>query len=386
MAQYGYWVDLATLRLADGSTADKPRTWIQGFPFGEYDHPMFGKIKFTADKAKEVVANFTNNVRGTKLDIDYDHKLHSGEAAGWIEDMQSNASGLQILVEWTSKAWSAIQDGAYRYFSPEFADEWKHPKTHETHKNVLFGGGITNRPFLKDIMPINMSELTLESQPQPKEKKVDPKLLRRLLKLSEDATDEEVEAAAQAAVTASEKSAEDDKKDEPETSTGLSEEVITRLKEVAPGVTDVIKQLTDTVAGLQSTVQTQQAALQMAEVSGIVKQFTEPGSGNALPAALKDQLVTTLMEGDPVKKNAALVKLLSEVQTKGLVPLGEIGAGQGAGDSTGGEEGATFYKSVTKLMEDSEGKLSFADAVSAASAMDPAGYNAFRESSYAFKI
>ena len=34
-------------------------------------------------------------------------------------------------MEWTAKAWEAIKSKAYRYFSPEFDDEWSDPKTGE---------------------------------------------------------------------------------------------------------------------------------------------------------------------------------------------------------------------------------------------------------------
>jgi hypothetical protein len=54
----------------------------------------------------------------------------------------------------------------------------------------LFGGGITNRPFLKDLLPLNLSELSF-AEPK-KETKLDPKELRKELGLPEDATDDQV--------------------------------------------------------------------------------------------------------------------------------------------------------------------------------------------------
>jgi hypothetical protein len=160
---FGYMVDLTGLQFADGANGS-PTSWIQCMPLGTYEHPFFGEIDFTPEKLKQFAASVHNQVRGTELDIDYDHKMNSGEAAGWVKDAEVRESeGLWILVEWTKTAAEKIKEKAYKYFSPEFADKWKHPKTGAIYENVLFGGGITNRPFLKDILPLNLSELVQES-------------------------------------------------------------------------------------------------------------------------------------------------------------------------------------------------------------------------------
>ena len=127
-------------------------------PLGKYSHPIYGEIDITPDKVQRFANNVNNRIRTTELDIDYDHKEYNGEAAGWVKQAEPRENGLWILVEWTAKAWEAIKSKAYRYFSPEFDDEWSDPKTGEKYTDVLFGGGITNRPFLKDILPLNLSE------------------------------------------------------------------------------------------------------------------------------------------------------------------------------------------------------------------------------------
>jgi hypothetical protein len=124
--------------------------------------------------------------------------MFSGEAAGWVKDAKyEKGHGLSVQVDWTPKAKEAIANKSYKYFSPEFADEWEHPKTQKVHKNVMFGGALTNRPFLKDILPVNLSELVID-QPTPTDPNpgglMDPKALRKALGLSEDATDADVNA------------------------------------------------------------------------------------------------------------------------------------------------------------------------------------------------
>src|SRR4051794_331314 len=192
--QVGYWSDLSAAQFDD----DARVTWIQALPIGSYEHPTYGKIEVTPEKVQQLAANVASNVRETELDIDYDHKAKGGEAAGWVKNAEARQNGLWLAVEWTKNAYQKIKDREYKYFSPEFTDEWKHPKTQVVHKNVLFGGGITNRPFLKDILPLNMSELFAEQQVHREESGMDPKKLRQLLGLPEDATEEQVTAATDA--------------------------------------------------------------------------------------------------------------------------------------------------------------------------------------------
>jgi hypothetical protein len=190
--QYGIWVDLDGLQFSDGSN----ETWIQAFTEGKYNHPLFGEINFDEEKLKGFADSVKKGVRGVQPDIDYDHKMFSGEAAGWIKDAKyEKGKGLSVQVDWTPKAKEAIANKSYKYFSPEFADEWEHPKTQKVHKNVMFGGALTNRPFLKDILPVNLSELAID-QPAPPDPNagglMDPKALRKALGLSDDASDADV--------------------------------------------------------------------------------------------------------------------------------------------------------------------------------------------------
>lgn len=193
--EVGYWVDLFNVKLSEDGTS----SWIQAFPLGKYQHPVFGEINVTSDRVQRMADGVKNKVRGQDLDINYDHNLKTTEAAGWVKDAEARTDGLWLFVEWTKDAFEKIKSKAFRYFSPEFTDEWVHPGTGQKFTDVLFGGGLTNRPFLKGILPINLSELTFpapastpEPPPTPKEGEVDLKELRKLLGLAEDATEEQV--------------------------------------------------------------------------------------------------------------------------------------------------------------------------------------------------
>jgi hypothetical protein len=164
---------------------------------GTYDHAVYGTINFTPEKLQQFADNVANNVRGVDLSIDYDHltvKAGQSEAAGWIKQVKFEGGILKGLVEFTKAAAEKIRTKAFRYFSPEFVDKWIDPAGQE-HKNVLFGGGLTNRPFLKNLLPINLSELSFGMPPTEEEEvEVDPKQLRASIGLAEDASQADVDA------------------------------------------------------------------------------------------------------------------------------------------------------------------------------------------------
>src|SRR6266498_998766 len=152
-------VDLFTIELAE----DEP-TVLHAMPNNKrFKHPVFGEIKFTPERIQNFADNVNNKVRGVDLDIDYDHKqssAHGTKAAGWVTKAEARPDGLHYHVEFTEEARKAIRNKEYRFFSPEFADSWKNPHTGKVHKDVAFGGGITNRPFLREhIAPVKLSDL-----------------------------------------------------------------------------------------------------------------------------------------------------------------------------------------------------------------------------------
>src|SRR5262245_25989773 len=190
MAQYGWWVDTSKFTLSDDGT------WVHALPFGSYQHPLHGEMVFDAAKLSALAASVTSHVRGIDPDIDYDHKTDpakGNKAAGWLKGAKVDANGLQLKIDFTPQARQELADKQYRYFSPEFADEWTDAQG-TVHKDVLMGGGLTNRPYMKNLFPVNLSELagTPPTPPTPPEVDVDLKKLRESLGLAEAATEEDV--------------------------------------------------------------------------------------------------------------------------------------------------------------------------------------------------
>ncbi len=398
----GYWVDLRGVSLNE----DGP-TWIQAMPLGEYNHPVHGKISITPERVQRFAANVKNRVRETDLDIDYDHKALTTEAAGWVKDADARPDGLWLLVDWTRKALQLIREKAFRYFSPEFVDEWEHPRGGK-FQDVLFGGGLTNRPFLKDILPINMSEV-FSAAPGPTltegGKAMTPdqlKILAKIYGLPEDSTAEMILGAAQFASAQAAGQTGDQQQQQqqqqPAQQTGQqgggqasgaqqgAQQVaasdgqnpdLVKLAETNPALA---KYLSD----LQSQVAVQGAALRVAEVTQLSERICNVEGGKYTVApAVRTQLSEVLTLA-PKALNDKLVPLFeSLLKTGGLVELGERVSAR----REGREEAANAVKAFTdKVAEvvDKE-KMSFADATVVVSAREPQLFANYQAASYAFK-
>jgi phage I-like protein len=386
---FGYWYDLARLQLDDsGNTA----TWIQAMPLGKYQHPVYGEIEITPEKVKQYADNVNNKVRGQDLDIDFDHKATGGEAAGWVKQAEDRGSdGLWLLVEWTKSAYQKLKEKAYRYFSPEYNDEWTHPQTGVVHKNVLFGGALTNRPFLKNILAINMSELFSGVKTDPPlppttdppgdtgggGNRMDPKVIRQMLGLSEDATDEAVtakltELAARPAAPAAPAGPPD---------APASPEEVARL----------IKSLSDVdgnpaLKALTELVQAQQKQLSnMAwerHQDAVEKQLTDldilmKDKQLAVPPAVKERLRDILLKS-PRQLGDQVFEAYKQTLELGLIDMTERGWQRRGGETSPTQQ----YLTEIDAKMATNSKLSYADAAAQVARENPALAMQYRDESY----
>lgn len=379
--EYGFLVDLAKYTFSE----DQP-TWVQAFPLGKWTHPKYGEINVTPDKVARMAANIKSNVRGQELDIDYDHKMHSGEASGWVKDAQTRTDGLWLAVQWTKDAYTKIKDGAYKYFSPEYADEWTNPVDNKVYQDVIFGGGITNRPFLKGILPLNLSE-AFDNVGINTGGKLDPKKIRELLKLSEDATDEEVTAKLNELVTP--------KPDDLGKSirailklsdTATEADITTKLNELTkpepsgdPTVqvlaesNPVIKQMLDEMTALK-------AANRLSEVNLALTELEADNSDFALAPNILSEVRTLALDA-PKAVGDKLINLLADVRKNGIVDLrAHGGKSPKRNDDSGDSATKRFNDAIAQSVKDN--KLSYAEAASAIAANDPELFREYRNESY----
>ena len=152
--------DLRSIRLTEGSDGFS-RSWIMLFPQGTYHHPEYGKLDFSAASLREFKKNFDTRVRGIEISLDENHDQN--KATGWLEEVQIRPAtgdlpaGLWGRVRWTELGEHDIKAQIYRYFSPEFGPHFDE-KTGRKTPNVILGGGLTNRPFLKDMPAVALKE------------------------------------------------------------------------------------------------------------------------------------------------------------------------------------------------------------------------------------
>ena len=129
-----------------------PSTWIPCLPKpGEYTHTRYGKITITKDRNQRFIDNFQNKVYQDQIPIDAEHESKLSGAFGYYKDFRTKGDGsVEALVEWTDRGREAVNKNRFKYFSPEWWDQWQDPMTQKVHKDVLIGGGLTTRPFFKE--------------------------------------------------------------------------------------------------------------------------------------------------------------------------------------------------------------------------------------------
>lgn len=139
---------------------------------GNYIHPVYGEILISKSVLETLKRNFDNNVRGQEISIDYTHENENGEnpAAFWIRSLEirpnSDGKGLGLFArgEYTLKGAKLVAEKEYKYSSADFVIDYI-DQNGKHNPYVLRGGTLTNRPFIKNMNPIKLSEF----QPVKKE-------------------------------------------------------------------------------------------------------------------------------------------------------------------------------------------------------------------------
>jgi len=147
--------------------AKDDKIWIHAIPFGFWPHPVYGDTHVNRERAANYVKNFKENVRRQDLPIGYEHgldKAKGDKAAGWIRDMEMREDGTWVQVEFTPTATKELSEKEWKYFSLEFNDLWLDPELDVTYEDVVEGGTLTNKPYAKDMVPINFSEAVLQEE------------------------------------------------------------------------------------------------------------------------------------------------------------------------------------------------------------------------------
>jgi len=151
---------LIQLQETDGQSSAPKR--VELLKAGRYEYEgFFSRSLLTIDKTlfDSLKKNFDASIRKTKLAVDYGHD-NGGPAAGWVEgvELAEDGSAFFILVDWTPEGKRALADREYCYISAEFHQNYRDNETGKLHGPTLFGAGLTNRPFIKGMKPVELSD------------------------------------------------------------------------------------------------------------------------------------------------------------------------------------------------------------------------------------
>lgn len=139
-----------------------PPEWIPYLPKpGQYQHPSWGTVKIDAARNRNFVEQFQRGVYQKQLPLDAEHQTTLSGAMGWIDALRQNSDGsVDAHVAWTDRGRKMMADQRFKYVSPSWFDEWPDPVDGTRHKDVLFGGALTTRPFFKEqsLRPLVASE------------------------------------------------------------------------------------------------------------------------------------------------------------------------------------------------------------------------------------
>lgn len=132
---------------------------IQIFRTGEWEHPGYGKVIINKDVIDDVVSHFNNRTRRIDLAVDENHE-ENHKALGWFREVYSEDDGeaCYAKIELTRKGAELLNEGAYKYFSPEIVFNKVDEESGESQSNLLIGGAFTNRPFFKGMQPLMATE------------------------------------------------------------------------------------------------------------------------------------------------------------------------------------------------------------------------------------
>jgi len=159
---------------------------IQILPFGKIHHDK-GDFEVTEEMIDEIITSKYED----DIVIDYEHQTTKdveAPAAGWIYELVKRTNGLWAKIkEWTPRAAEYIRNKEYRYISAVIDPQHKDHRTGEFKGWFLHSVGLTNVPWVKGMVPI-----TMKHQLQNLEEKQMLEKLIKLLKLKDDAKEEDV--------------------------------------------------------------------------------------------------------------------------------------------------------------------------------------------------
>ena len=152
------YIYITEITLDESGDDDKPViSTEQILRKGTFEHPMYGKLQFDDELFDKLIGNFNKNVRKVDIAVDVEHRPEEG-AAGWFRKLFKKDDGLYAEIEWTEKGVELIKGKIYKYMSADYTPNYIDPETGKQYGPTLLGAALTNRPFVKGMKPVNLSD------------------------------------------------------------------------------------------------------------------------------------------------------------------------------------------------------------------------------------
>lgn len=146
--------------LVGSPESGKRTSWVTLTRTGSFTDPRYGRFVISRDMLLSMVRNFEANVVGVQIFADLDHNPGNG-AAGEFKKLAVEGDRLRALVEWTDFGLDALKSKGYRYFSAEYHENWRDNEAGNEHGPVLLGAGLTIRPVIKGLDPVDPNTIRL---------------------------------------------------------------------------------------------------------------------------------------------------------------------------------------------------------------------------------
>lgn len=383
-----YLVDLTSTNFSENENTG----WVHALPIGTYQHPVFGQMAITAEKIRAFADSVKTKIRGIDPSINYMHGVNGGdgEAAGWVKDAEARPDGLWLFVEWVAEAAEKIKAKKFRYFSAEYQDKWTNAEG-KSFKDVFFGGALTNRPYMKNLLPINLSEASVESlvefaeiltkgkdqlakeTPKDEVTDVDLKKFAELLGLPAETTESEL----LAKLSELGKPKQPEEKKAPQVPTVSLSEDLRKLSDENP----MVKALIDTVDAQNKALHEFQVSMREADVDRRLAEFDK--SKIVLTAKAKD-LVHDLAMDMPVELSDRFWDLLETMRNSSSLMV-ELGERAGTAVRYGRAKAPTDqFMDESNALAKAE-KISISDAMDRVARDNPKLFNEYRQATYSFQ-
>jgi Mu-like prophage I protein len=160
--------DISNITFEEEGEGESARHVTKGMTLavgGKFIHPWSGEVDLSDGVLNEMKRNHDKKVLGTDVAIDERHDR--GRALGWIKPGSLKRTKVTLKgkdyaslsgdISWTPDGRKLLEDKSFKYFSPEFGT-YTEPDGKTIHENVLLGGALTNRPFLKMLPSIKFDE------------------------------------------------------------------------------------------------------------------------------------------------------------------------------------------------------------------------------------